>query len=231
MVSRRPLWHLARFRRSESGVTLIEGLIVFPLMLTVIITFVEFGYAVFQWEQTGRAIAIGARVAAVSDPVAPAANFAALGNIPVSGSNPPGSPVDAATVRTSCVGDGAVAGLSKCTTDFNRILFGSDGICKTAYGGALPGMCDVNPRIQAKNVIVTYTRNGLGYRGRNAGPVVNVTVQVRDLTFRTFLLGPLLGLRSIPIPFSPVTVTGEDLSTCNNPTRTAVSFSNPCPTL
>ncbi|AWB49510.1 pilus assembly protein TadE [Gemmobacter aquarius] len=224
----RPFARLSRFRRSESGVTLIEGLIVFPLMLTVIITFVEFGYAVFQWEQTGRAIAIGARVAAVSDPVAQETDFKTLGSY---SAGLPGDPVGGDTVRVSCVGDGATAGLAKCTQDFNRILYGSDGICKTAYGGALPGMCDVNPRIKAENVIVTYTRNGLGYIGRDAGPVVNVTVQLRNLNFSTFLLGPLLGIRSIPIPFSPVTVTGEDLSTCNNPARSATTFSNPCPTL
>lgn len=216
---------LARFRRSDSGVTLIEGLIVFPLMLTVIITFVEFGYAIFQWEQTGRAIAIGARVAAVSDPVAPEADFTTLGNY---GTGVTGEPVTGTVARTSCVGDVAATGLPKCTAKFNRILFGSDGICRTAYGGAYPGMCDVNPQIQPRHVIVTYTRNGLGYFGRDSGPVVGVTVQLRDLNFRTFLLGPLLGLTSIPIPRSPVTVTGEDLATCANPDRSATDFSSPC---
>ena len=60
------------FRRDESGISLIEGLIVFPLVLTVIITFVEFGYAVFQWSQTGKATAIGVpgvRVLVVDDHV------------------------------------------------------------------------------------------------------------------------------------------------------------------
>lgn len=213
---------LARFRRSESGVTLIEGLIVFPLMLTVIITFVEFGYAIFQWEQTGRAIAIGARTAAVSNPVTDISSLGAnTGTIP-------GTPVDEGALRVSCVGDGASAALPKCNASFSRILFGSDGICKTAYGGAYAGMCDVNPQIEAKNVIVTYTRDGLGYIGRDSGPVVSVTVQLRDLNFRTFFLGPLLGVRSIPVPRSPVTVTGEDLATCNNPVRTATDFSTPC---
>jgi len=219
---------LARLRRGESGATLVEGLIVFPLMLTVIIAFVEFGYAIFQWEQTGRAIAIGARIAAVSDPVVDAADFQTLGGY---AAGLPGDPVGGAVARVSCVGDGATAGLDECTADFNRILFGSDGVCRTSYGGALAGMCDVNGRIQASNVIVTYTRNGLGYIGRDAGPVVNVTVQLRDLNFNTFFLGPLFGITTIPIPLSPVTVTGEDLATCNNPSRDATAFSNPCPTL
>lgn len=227
---------LARFRRSESGVTLIEGLIVFPLMLTLIIGFVEFGYGIFQWEQTGRAIAVGARLAAVSDPVVPKADYNALA---VYSGGSPGDPVPPTDVskspdvllRASCIG-AATAGVSLPTcvsARFDKIWFGSDSTCSLNYGGAVPGICDVNPALQKSSIVVSYTRDGLGYVGRTSGPVVNVTVYLREAYFRTFLIGPLFKVdRLIPIPRSPVTVTGEDLASCNTPAYTTTDFWTPC---
>lgn len=221
---------LARFRRDDRGVTLIEGLIAFPLLLTMIITFVEFGYAVFQWQQTGRAVAIGARLAAVSDPLAPAASYDALASDYLTSTTVgTGDPVPAALVRVTCAGATPPSGASTClATPFNRILFGSDNTCNPSFGTSVPGMCDLNARITAANVLVTYTRDGLGYVGREGGPVVTVTVQLRNMTFQTFFLGRLFGLNSIPMRPSPITFTGEDLASCANPVRNAGSFSTPC---
>nr|WP_241741529.1 TadE/TadG family type IV pilus assembly protein [Gemmobacter straminiformis] len=209
---------------------MIEGLIVFPLVLTVIITFVEFGYAVFQWSQTGKAVAVGARLAAVSTPVAP--GYATLDDDYVSSSTLlAGEPVPAATVSTSCAiaSRGAGETYSICNSDALRFIRGSDGVCNPNYGTGVAGMCDLNPRIEGKNVIVTYTRAGLGYVGRVSGPVPTVTVQTRDIPFYFFFVGALFGLNRIDMPVSPVTVTGEDMASCANPATTATSFSTPCP--
>lgn len=212
-----------RFRRDESGISLIEGLIVFPLVLTVLITFVEFGYAVFQWSQTGKAVAIGARLAAVSSPVAPDyASLAVTGNA--------GAPVTPAVDFVTC----AMA-LPKppneelCTSDALRILRGSDGVCNPDYGTGVPGMCDFNARIEPRNVVITYTRAGLGYVGRLSGPVTTVTVSTREIPFFFFFVGALFGLDRINMPVTPVTVTSEDMASCSNPVTTATSFTNPCP--
>ncbi len=216
------------FCRSDSGVTLVEGLIVFPLMLTVIITFIEFGFAMFQWEQTGRAVAVGARLAAVSNPLV--TNFSDLGadyvNVPAQVT---GDPLPDTMLRVSCTGANATARLPLCNGGIDRILRGSDGVCNAVVGTSVPGMCDLNARIQPENVVVTYTRDGLGYVGRDQGPITTVTVQLRNLSFQTFFLGPLFGLTDLPIRPSPVTFTSEDLATCANPERTATSFSTPCP--
>ncbi len=218
---------LSRFRRDDSGISMIEGLLVFPIMLIAITTFIEFGYGVFQWEQTGRAVAIGARLAAVSDPIVPAANFTPLGATPTGSVT--GAPVPGTVVRTSCTGANAAGSLALCDkTKFDRILFGSDNTCNPSFGTSVPGMCDVNQRIKRENVIVTYTRDGLGYVGRESGPVVTVTVQLRDMSFQTILLGPLLGLDDMPMRPNPVTFTGEDLASCASPTRSATDYSTPC---
>lgn len=217
-----------RFRRDERGVSLIEGLIVFPIVLVMLVSFVEFGYAVFQWNQTGRAVALGARLAAVSDPVTTdyndlASDYAGTGTIDA------GDPVAPTVIRTSCTGANPTGTLALCNAGIDRIITGSDGVCDADYGTGVAGMCDVNPWIDPENVTVTYTRQGLGYVGRVSGPVVQVTVALRDMRFQFFFLGALLGLDSIRIPSSPVTVTGEDMASCATPTRTAVDFDEPCP--
>src|SRR4051812_16886960 len=54
------------FVHEESGASLVEGLIVLPLVILAFAAFVEFGYAMFQWNQTVKALQFGARKAAVS---------------------------------------------------------------------------------------------------------------------------------------------------------------------
>jgi hypothetical protein len=196
-----------KFHGDEQGVSLVEGLIVFPLILLAISTFVEFGIAVLQWNQTVKAMQLGARLLAVSDPL-----VADMG--PLTADYPPeqGGPTPAAAVSVSCGPGGA-----PCIADrVNRLVFGSDGSCNPAVGTSLSGMCDFNPAIGVNNVFVTYHRSGLGYVGRPDGPVVTVTLEARNLTFNFMFLGALLGLNSIEIPAHPVTMTGEDLSSCRD---------------
>lgn len=193
------------FRRAEEGATLVEGLIVFPIILLTFATFIEFSVAMVQWNQTVKAMQFGARMLAVSDPVVDMAPFTA--DYP---SNPPtqGGPVPAAAVTVVCGADSA----TPCDqTGLNRLVFGSDGVCGPVANTRL-GMCDLNGLITPANIRVTYYRSGLGYVGRPGGPVVSITVETRNLTFNFFFLGALLGLNNITIPAHPVTITSEDLS-------------------
>lgn len=196
-----------RFRDNEDGISLVEGMIVFPLVLLAYATFVEFGFALFQWNQTINAMQLGARLAAVSDPLT-----GDLSALEADYPSDQGGPTPATPLSVSC-GAGATA----CNEDrMNRLIFGSDGTCNPASGTSIPGMCDLHPQIRANNVLITYHRSGLGYVGRPSGPVVTVTVEARNLTFNFFFLGALLGLNALEIPAHPVTVTGEDLSSCRD---------------
>lgn len=197
---------IRRLRDRDEGISMVEGLIVFPLVLITIVTFVELGFAVFQWNQATKAVNVGARLAAVSDPVMTTAAYAALADPvgSVAGSPPAlGAPV-------VCSGD---SGSTACdSTQIARLVRGSDGRCSPDVGTGVTGMCDVDRWINPGNVRVTYARSGLGYNGHPNGPVVTTTVELEDMTFKFFLVGALLGLDSIPIPAQPVTVTGEDMS-------------------
>lgn len=205
----------SRFRKDEAGISFVEGLIVFPLVLLMIVTFVEFGYAVFQWNQTAKAVAIGARLAAVSSPVV--TDFdAVLADSGEAGSSPSTDAAVAVCGATDAVRFGESVANACDATRLNRIVRGSDGVCSPDIGSSVPGMCDLNPAIGPENLRISYYRSGLGYAGRPLGPVASVTVEMRNLTFHFFLVGALLGLNSILIPALPVTVTGEDLCSEND---------------
>lgn len=202
MVGRR-----RNFWREGSGTALIEGLLVFPLVLLTFASLIEFGFAVFQWNQTAKALQLGARLAAVSNPLVEDMTPLVDDYPTEEGAAPPD-----ATVSVSCG-----AGTTACAeTEINRLVFGSDGICDPSFGTTKPGMCDFNGRIRPENIRITYARSGLGYVGRPGGPVVTVTIALSGLTFDFFFLGRLLGLDSFEIPAFPVTITGEDMNSCQN---------------
>ncbi|MDM7970290.1 MAG: hypothetical protein QUV10_11795 [Paracoccaceae bacterium] len=196
------------FRRNEDGATLVEGLIVFPIILLTFATFVEFGVAMVQWNQTVKAMQYGARMLAVSDPLAVdlASHFES--DYPAT----EGGPVLGAIAPVVCTSDGCTQGLDLNEAGLNRVVLGSDGICDPSAEGTRLGMCDLNGLITTDNVQVTYYRSGLGYVGRPSGPVVSITIESRNLNFDFFFLGALLGLENITIPAHPVTITSEDLS-------------------
>jgi len=197
------------FWRDQRGVTLTEGLITFPLVLLMFAAFIEFGYAMSQWNQTVKALQYGARLAAVSNPLT--TDFNAV--FPISASNPldngKAAPNNAAIYST------CGPALANCTAEVNRIVLGGDGLCGVT-GDPTPGICDLNWRIQPANLVVTYQRSGLGYWGRPDGPVLTMRMEVRNVTFDLPVLGALLGLNDITIPAHPVTLPTEDLETCSS---------------
>jgi hypothetical protein len=202
MVSRARL-----FRGSEEGATLVEGLIVFPIILLTFATFIEFGVAMVQWNQTVKSMQYGSRMLAVSDPLAVGlAEYFEADYLPAEG-----GPITGEVDPVVCTSEGCAPGLVLNQAGFNRLVFGSDGICDPSAGNRL-GMCDLNRLIRPENIRVTYYRSGLGYVGRPDGPVLSITIETQDLTFDFYFLGALLGLDRITIPAHPVTITSEDLS-------------------
>jgi Flp pilus assembly protein TadG len=207
--------------RNESGAVLAEGMIVLPVVLLMFAAFVEFGYAMFQWNQTVKAAQYGARIAAVSDPLAAAF-------VPVTAATP--SSTDDAGKTIPVAGTGAASGQvvsswacgagtgTACdTAGIQRLVYGKAGntTCQSISATVRPAMCHLNPRIQAANVRVTYSRSGLGYFGRPQGAVVTVRVEVLNVAFNLPFLGTLLKLNTITIPSLPATVTSEDLKTAS----------------
>ncbi|MBS3648102.1 pilus assembly protein [Pseudaminobacter sp. 19-2017] len=191
---------LRRFLGEEAGVTLVEGLISLPIVMLAFAAFVEFGYAMFQWNQTVKALQLGARLVAVSDRMLTQAQVTSL-STSTGGVGGQGLPADG--LSFTCVNGGS----AECQAGLRRLVNGS---------GRWPGLRAFNPRIGLDNVAVTYTRSGLGYHGRPNGAVVTIRLEARNITFNLPLLGGLLGLNTITIPPMPVTITSEDLSTSSS---------------
>ncbi|RJT27361.1 pilus assembly protein [Mesorhizobium waimense] len=198
---------IKRFAKSEDGAATVEMAIVSTLLFALVFGFVDFGYALYQWNSATKAVQAGARLASISDPVAPQISTAGP-------TTTPGAPVVAAsfayvcngaTSTCSCTGAYCVAGVWSAT-NFNRIFAGDDGICGPV-AGSRPGMCDFDPLLLPANVVIRYSATGLGYQTRAAGNVPTISVSLQNVSFQFFFLG----FADITMPSMLSTVTGEDL--------------------
>jgi hypothetical protein len=211
------IMRLRHIGRDQSGTTTIEFTIVALLFLLLTFGLVEFGNMFWQYNSASKAAQLGARLAAVSNPV-----WSGLVSLEDTGT--PGAAWETDYVVTcDGVGAGNCTGLGAGEYDdeaMECLVFGRsqatppcDTECDPAGVDAdEAGMCDRFARIAPENVIVTYSHTGLGFAGRPGGPVPTVTVQLTDLTFEFLALGDLLGLQDITMPPFTVTMTGEDLS-------------------
>uniref|UniRef100_A0A2A3JZT2 Pilus assembly protein TadE n=2 Tax=Alloyangia mangrovi TaxID=1779329 RepID=A0A2A3JZT2_9RHOB len=201
--------HRQPFLRETSGLAMTEALIVVPVLMLVCGAMVEFGLMVYEWNQTLKAMQVGARRAAVSTPLT---DISALSDYGASLSQgdpvpmpPPDPPEPGNTYAVSCG-----AGASPCDeAALTRLMNGSDD-----DGSGITGIRDIAPFIAPENIRITYQHSGLGYVGRPFGPVLTVTLEVRDLAFDLLLLDMLV---PITIPAHPVAITSEDLSDCEEP--------------
>ena len=193
------------FLREQSGAVMVETSISLTLMFVLTLGFVDIGYALWQWNAASKAVQVGARLAAISPPIAPEV-------ITAGPSANPGDAVPTGSYNFVC--DGAAASCSGGTwntANFNRILGGDDGACTVPSTGR-PGMCDFFPLIETQNVEVRYSATGLGYQGRPGGSVPTITVSLKGLNYQFYFLDGLLGLTAINMPSMLSSHTGEDLA-------------------
>lgn len=203
------------FWKEESGTALIEGLVVFPLVVLVFSAFVEFGYAVHQWNQTVKATQYAARQLAVTNPVVTTFNPKTAAAAPTAADVGNSMPDDGTT--WSCTGNDSQSTAPYCANGLRKIVYGSATSSITTCqplttAGITPAMCQLNPNIKLGNVKVSYSQTGLGYYGRPNGAVVTIKVEVTGVQLNLPVVGALLGI-NITIPSLPVTITSEDLTT------------------
>lgn len=203
------------FGKDQSGAALVEMTIVLPLLLVLVLGFVDFGYAFYQWNAADKAVQVGARLARISNPVA---NELASAVATLPSGYAPGDPVpvsaydyvctanNAGTVSCTCTGTACGATTSASQAAFDLIYDGD---------GSRPGMHDFSPGLEKKEVRIEYVASGLDYWTRPGGPVPTIKVSIVNHQFQFFFLGGLLNFANITMPNMLSTVTGEDLSTTN----------------
>ncbi|MCX2725654.1 TadE/TadG family type IV pilus assembly protein [Roseibium salinum] len=189
---------LRGFWSDRDGISLTEGLIVFPIMVLVVSALIEFSYGMHQWNQAAKAVQLGARKAAVSCPLTEDFETVFAFDPALGGELIPAS---SATV-------------SQCGPDENNCVAARlDRLVNGVAGSTWPGMATYfqQPDFGPDNVVVIYEQSGLGYHGRPEGPVVSLRLELRNVQFDLPVVGQLLGLGTINVPGFPVTVSTEDL--------------------
>jgi Flp pilus assembly protein TadG len=210
-----------RFWRDQSGAAMVEGTIVMTVLLTLVLGFVDFGYAFYQWNAASKATKVGARLASIADPVADntilteaaTANLSLVGVTMAPGSydylctaNAQGTPV--------CM---SRTGTQTCATTTGWSTSGVNASAFTLiYDGdaSRPGMHDFFPELTPQQVCIEYVATGLGFWTRPGGAIPTIRVSIVNHPFQFFFLGGLvqgISSNSFFMPDMMNTVTGEDL--------------------
>ena len=205
------------FLRDQQGSVMVEVAIMLSIVLLLVLGAIDFLLLFYQWNAAAKAVQTGARLAAVSDPVASGLNN--LSQAVMSASVPPGAAMpnfvvtcDGRTATCTCNGVNACRG-GYDRAAMNTIVFGrGSSSCSDAKSADVVGMCDIFPRITPANVKIVYAQTGLGYAGRPGGPMPTITVSLQNLPFQFFFLRGLMGFHDFQIPASTVSLTAEDLS-------------------
>jgi Flp pilus assembly protein TadG len=214
-----------RLLRESTGATLVEFTLIAPLFFILTFGIVEFGNALFQWNQAAKAAELGARLATVSDPVwtplstlngTENGNSSALAGAAWPTTDNYG--VSCSGQSGTCTAISGTAGLvgqaaTFSATALNNIVYGRGQTSCGTYGAdAFPGMCDLFHRIRPANVIVEYRYSGLGYVSRPEGPIPTVVVKLTGLTYQFIALKGFLGFAPLTLPDFKITITGEDIN-------------------
>lgn len=213
----------------QDGSVLVEATVMMTIIFIFLLGGIDFLFAFYQWNAASKAVQVGARIAAVADPVA--TGLFNLSTNVVGGTVNPGDAMPQFTVTcpgtpggttcscspsSGCVGIGAAPTID--TNALNAIVYGrgNSGSCNVPTSIYFVGMCSMFPGLTPSNVQISYTQTGLGYAGR-PGPVPTVQVSLVNVVFQYYFLGGLLGFGNVNIPPSataPTTITAEGLS-CN----------------
>ena len=212
---------LQQFARNQAGTSTIEFALVAMLFLLLTFGLVDFGNMFWQYNSAAKAAQLGARLAAVSDPVwnglptftddagTPGGAWQTNYSVTCTSSNASGS-------AGSCAGapsGGYSAAAMQCLVFGRAAGGGCDTQCAETGMDGEAGLCDRFNRITPQNVSITYSHTGLGFSGRPGGPVQTITLRLTGLTFNFVAVGTLAKFAQLKtMPDFKVTMTGEDLN-------------------
>jgi Flp pilus assembly pilin Flp len=220
----KPAMSLRRLLRDESGGVLVEATLIAGLLIVLVLGSVDWLFAFYRWNAAGKAVQLGARIAAVSDPVATGLNGLSADVVctgdPTLPCDMPSFTVTCLGNATSCTCTGFCTGIGASPAldqnALNTIVYGRGSNPPQCGGGGgiyFAGMCSMSPGLTPANVVVVYTHTapGIGYAPRAGGPVPTVQVSLQQVNFQFSFL-PFGPIPVRPSSAIPTTVTGEVLS-------------------
>ena len=217
-MDRQPSFSARKLVVDERGAVLVEVTVVMTIMLVFLLGAIEFLFVFYQRNVAAKAVQVGSRIAAVSDPVARGLNqmtLAVLGPAVPPGAAMPEFVVtcDGGLASCICTGSGCPGEISYNAAAMSTIVFGRGSLaCGDATSIYDAGMCDVFSGITPANVVVTYVQSGLGFAGRPGGPVPTIAISLQGIRWKFFFLGGLLGFNDLRMPALTTSITAEDLS-------------------
>lgn len=174
---------------------------VLPLLLILLFGIIDGGRFMWEYNRAEKATQMGARFAAVTDPVAggiSTTSFVGVGGLTVGSTIPASAMPDVTCDNSSCTCTSCPSGIPGTYS-------------ATAFSNIVARMQEFDPQITAANVEVVYRGSGLGYAGDPTGAAISplVTVRVKNLQFQ-----PLTAfmLATVPLPSFTTSLTAEDLS-------------------
>jgi hypothetical protein len=181
--------------------TAAEFGLVLPLLMLLLLGMIDTGRWMWEVNQAEKATQYGARMAVVTDVLAPgmaSASYVGVGGL-TQGDVIPAS----ALGEVTCDSTGCTCTTNPCPT------LGTTN--SAAFTAIVARMQTMKPDITASNVSVTYRGAGLGYAGDPNGMEISplVTVELSGVQFR-----PASGLLllTLTLPAFRTTLTAEDMS-------------------
>jgi Flp pilus assembly protein TadG len=194
------------FWGDASGAVAVEFGLVGGVFIMMLFGMMEFGTAYWQWNQATKALQLGVRLAAVSNPVSSdLATFTGLSSTVEEGDPMPYFKRTCSGATQTCT-DGTYDAAAMRT-----IVYGRGNTSCPTTPQRYPPMCQIFPRITPQKVVVEYTQTGLGFAGRPGGPLPSITIRLTGLNFDFVVLKNFAGLTAIPMTGLSATVTAEDL--------------------
>lgn len=196
---------MQRLLRNQDGAVAVEFGLVGGVFILALMAILDFGTAFWQWNQATKALQLGARLAAVTDPVS--SDLKTFDGLQAGGVD--GGPMPAFERRCS----GATQTCTNGTYDagaLQTLVYGRGNTTCPATRSDYPGMCQIFPRVRPENLVVEYVQTGLGTAGRRAIPTI--TLRFVNLNYDFVILNRMLGLPTIAMAGLATSVTAEDLS-------------------
>ena len=208
-----------RLWRDRSGAGAAEFALVLPVFLFFLLGTIDVGRFIWAVNETEKAVQIGARWAVTTD-IIPGGDIGCdtSGNnnatpgmkcysYALSGTIAQGDPVPQSDFpTTTCTSSGGTVSCACAGCPFDTTV---DTVGQAAFDALVARMAEVQPRIAADNITISYAWSGIGYAGDPNGPDVApiVTVGVTGLGFRPIFLA---GIYDFGLPGPSYSLTMED---------------------
>lgn len=198
---------LIGWTRDRAGSAAVETAIVAPFLFTAVLGMFDLGVYLFRWNEAVEATRVGARLAAVSDPVS--SELSTMTGLETGAD--PGQP--AGEYERLCSGGAQTCtGGSYSASAFGRIYHGPGSTsCGDAPNAEKVGMCDAFPLLQASQVTIRYQRSGVDSAGVAGALRPLISVKVSGAPSGAVLLNRLIPGAFAVLPDAETTVVAEDL--------------------